>query len=448
MVFPDNRAKASGLALSAAAARQGSVHVMETVRPKSIASQSVVRHGPVFGLLFFGVFLLVGSLLSYFLLWRPWTRVQAAKTWPAHPCTVVSSRVRTHNDSDSTTYRVEIVYVYEVNGREFRSHRYKFMGLGGSFSGYAGKAAIVQQYPPGRKTVCYVNPLDPADAVLERGFTAEMWMGAIPLAFMLAGVAGVFGTLRSRRQPGDLPGWNGAGAGLEGGVGPGLGVSGAAASSASLANEFEDPAAARVLKPSGSRVGAFIFLLVFTSIWNGILYFGFIRHGVLRGRDPWGWIGTLFSVPFLLVGIAMLAITVYQSLALFNPKAELTIEPGAPRLGASLEVSWRLTGRTDRLRGLKLFLEGREEATYRQGTRTETDRQVFLTLNVADLGAAADLANGATRFTLPADSVPSFRSTNNRIIWAIDVRGDIPRWPDLKEEFEIQVRPGARMAMA
>ena len=173
MVFPDNRAKASGLALSAAAARPGSVHVMETVRPKSIASQSVVRHGPVFGLLFFGVFLLVGSVLSYFLLWRPWTRVQAAKTWPAHPCTVVSSRVRTHNDSDSTTYRVEIAYV-----------------------------------------------------------------------------------------------------------------------------------------------------------------------------------------------------------------------------------------------------------------------------------AAADLAKGAARFTLPADSVPSFRSTNNRIIWAIDVRGDIPRWPDLKEEFEIQVRPGARMAMA
>jgi len=66
MVFPDNHAKASGLAFSAAAARQGSVHVMETVRPKSIASQSVVRHGPVFGLLFFGVFLLVGSVRSYF----------------------------------------------------------------------------------------------------------------------------------------------------------------------------------------------------------------------------------------------------------------------------------------------------------------------------------------------------------------------------------------------
>jgi len=412
----------------------------ENVRPKSVPARSVARFGPAFGMFFFGLFAVIGGVAGYFL-WRPLMMVQAAKGWPAQPCTVISSRVQTHSGSDSTTYSVDILYAYEVNGREYKSNRYKFMG--GSSSGWASKAAIVQRYREGSKAVCYVNPADPTEAVLERGYTADIWLGAIPLVFITVGLVGGIASWRAHGRLALARASREEAGGVE--STPIREIIGSDWSKPVRSTvDLADPSAAKVLKPSSSRLAAFIFLVIFSAIWNGVLFFGFLGKGALTGHGSGGWFGTLFLLPFLTIGIVMLGVTVYQLLALSNPKAELRIQPGVPALGASLEISWRLSGRVHVLRGLKLFLQGREEATYRQGTRTQTDRQTFLTLQVASLDAAADLGTGQARVILPADSVPSFRSANHRIVWAIEVLGDIPRWPDLKEEFEIQVRPGAR----
>lgn len=64
--------------------------------------------------LFFGVFLAAGCIASYFLLWKPWSAWFAARSWRETPCTVESSRVAESSDSDGTTYKVEISYVYYV----------------------------------------------------------------------------------------------------------------------------------------------------------------------------------------------------------------------------------------------------------------------------------------------------------------------------------------------
>lgn len=37
----------------------------------------------------------------------------------------------------------------------------------------------------------------------------------------------------------------------------------------------------------------------------------------------------------------------------------------------------------------------------------------------------------------------SFSAENNKIIWRLDLRGDIKSWPDVKESFEIEVTPAA-----
>jgi hypothetical protein len=137
----------------------------------------------------------------------------------------------------------------------------------------------------------------------------------------------------------------------------------------------------------------------------------------------------------------VIGVLIYQVLALFNPKVEASIQPGAPRLGGSLDLNWRLTGRTDVLRSLKIFLEGREEATYRRGTSTYTDKKPFLKLQLVATTNPAEMGAGQARITLPLDTMPSFKSDNNKVVWAIQVQGDIARWPDLKEEFEVQVRP-------
>jgi hypothetical protein len=93
------------------------------------------------------------------------------------------------------------------------------------------------------------------------------------------------------------------------------------------------------------------------------------------------------------------------------------------------------------LRSLRIFLEGREEATYRRGTSTYTDKKPFLKLEVRTINDPTQMADGQARIALPLNTVPSFKSDNNRIVWVLKVEGEIPRWPDLKEEFEISVLP-------
>ncbi|MBM3860079.1 MAG: DUF3592 domain-containing protein [Verrucomicrobia bacterium] len=158
-------------------------------------------------LLFFSVFLLAGLAATWFLLIRPIARVYEARQWPATPCVVVSSQVRSHSDSDGTTYSVHIVYRYTVNRRDYQSDRYDFMG--GSSSGRKGKQAIVRRYPPGKEAVCYVNPRDPSDAVLEPRFTPMMLVGLFPLLFVGVGVGGLLWVFanKSLRKPidGALP---------------------------------------------------------------------------------------------------------------------------------------------------------------------------------------------------------------------------------------------------
>jgi hypothetical protein len=158
--------------------------------------------------LFFSVFFLVGAGTFYSFGLKPALKTLDARQWPATPCVVVSSQVKSYSDSDGTTYSVDILYRYEVNGREYRSNRRTFFG--GSSSGYEGKAKIVALFPPGTKAVCFVNPNDPTDAVLERGFEPTMLLGLLPLIFLAVGAGGliwVFQTKAFRKPAGGVPAW-------------------------------------------------------------------------------------------------------------------------------------------------------------------------------------------------------------------------------------------------
>jgi len=154
-------------------------------RTKPISDQGLRTTGRSVGVLFSLVFTVVGSVLLYTFLLRPCFKILSARHWPAVPCVILSSDVRSHRDSGhGATYSVNILYGYEFGGREFKANRYDFMG--GSSSGSGAKYSIVAQHPPGSRTVCYVNPADPAEAVLKRGFTPTMWLGLIPF-FVCAG---------------------------------------------------------------------------------------------------------------------------------------------------------------------------------------------------------------------------------------------------------------------
>ena len=406
--------------------------------PEALASQPLsARAGNIQGrkilIAFFGVFFLTGAAVFFFTFVRPVLRIIDARGWERTSCVVISSEVTRHSGSKGgSTYSVNILYSYEVKGREYRANRYNFMG--GSSSGYDGKAAIVNRHPPGAKTFCYVNPRDPTDAVLEPGVTADLWFGLIPLVFVVVGVGGLYFTLRSKKQDG---------ASLSPQVEERMRrfFPGAANSGRPLVRDEAEASPSRVLKPQFSPGAKLLGIICVAAFWNGIgSVFVWQVIQSWRKHNP-EWFLTVFMIPFVAIGLVMIGYVFYMFLSLFNPRPRLTVTPGDATLGGPLDVRWELSGRTDRISRLSVRLEGREEATYRRGTSTSTDKSVFAKIELFNTTDRAAIRSGQARVVVPPDLMHSWASGHNKIVWSLQIHGDIQWWPDVKEEFPFTVLP-------
>lgn len=146
---------------------------------------------------FSGMFLLMGTVIFCIFVVLPALRIRAARSWPEVPCRVLASRVLSdHRGNDGATYRADVLYAYTISGREFRSNRHSL--IGGSSNRQKGAIEIRDRFPVGKTAACFVNPDDPTDSVLDRGFRNELWFGAIPLIFVVIGAVGL---ARSPRKP-------------------------------------------------------------------------------------------------------------------------------------------------------------------------------------------------------------------------------------------------------
>jgi len=148
--------------------------------------------------IFFSMCALAGAGMLYPLTIRPVAKTLEAKTWAETPCRILSAQVRSHSSDDGTTYGIDIFYQYEFDGKTYKSDRYSFVG--GSSSGHKGKARVVESYKKARNPVCYVNPKDPSEAVLKRGFHLGLLVGFIPILFVAVGLAGLAHAIRGRKR--------------------------------------------------------------------------------------------------------------------------------------------------------------------------------------------------------------------------------------------------------
>ena len=276
---------------------------------------------------FFSIFALLGGGFGSPFFGPPMVKVLDARHWKPTLCVIESSSVGSgssqHTSSGSApTYRVNVTYRYDLDGRSYKGTRYQF--LGGSSSGRAAETGGDRRawYPPGKKTTCYVNPRDPGDAVIERGFTPDMWFALIPLVFVVVGVWGMVYSTRAAKRAPDAR-WQ-------------------PAALRHAADFSAVSAGARELKPSASPLGKLAFFLVFAAFWNGMisLLLGQVLRSWHTGRPEWGM--AFFSVPFVLVGIGMIFAVFYQLLAFFKPRAHLRVDPGAVALGDAFTLEWRL----------------------------------------------------------------------------------------------------------
>jgi hypothetical protein len=404
------------------------------VTPLSSKAATEARGGAWALVLFCAAFAGCGGIVSSFLVGRLFTAV-SSRSWVPVPAVVESSRVRSHSDSDSTTYSPDVLYRYEFNGREYRSNRYDIMG--GSSGGYDAKRRIVDGMPRGARVTAFVNPADPTRAVIVRGFTWDMLVLAVPVLFVVGGLLGVFFSLRAAVRKryeaqmeayirGDRP----ALAPAPKDWGPVRVPAAPGAGSGPL-----------TLKPATSPLLKLLGMTALALFWNGIVsvFLWQVVKGYRNGRAEVCL--TVFLIPFVLVGLGLVWGAFYTLLALFNPRAVLVLDRAGLALGEAANLRWALAGRAERVHRLVLRVVGREEATYRRGTDTVTDRSTFLTLDLVDTTDPAEINEGRVTLTVPKGTMHSLVAPNNKITWSLEVHGHIHGWPDVKDQYPLAVAP-------
>lgn len=145
----------------------------------------------VIGVLMSLVFIAIGGGLLYYAR-RISAKARQSLTWPAAEGVISHSAVllqmqESSSSNDSPTYKADVTYRFKVRGRDYSSERITLV----DFSSTSRRAqGIVERYRDGAPVTVYYNPVDPSDAVLERGGTT-----GIGFLFFCGGAFAVFGSL-------------------------------------------------------------------------------------------------------------------------------------------------------------------------------------------------------------------------------------------------------------
>lgn len=367
-----------------------------TATPKELSPKS----GKLFLILFGAIFAAVGLLMVKPFLIEPLHKTQDAKTWNEVQATVVSSKVKSHDSDDGTTYSPYIAYRYEIDGSEYFGDQYTFMG--GSSSGRAGKAAIVRQYPKKHKFTIYVNPANPTESVINREPSPSLLFGLIPLVFAAVGIATIIFGFRTKGSTAKLD--------------------------PKQANEHVVTLKGK--SPAAKAIG----LTLFACIWDGIVFL------IIKSDAP-----MLFPIVFGLFGIGITLGALHAILAMFNPRPTAEITPGRIHPGTNVALRWRIGGSTERIGELKVTLKCLKVTTETRRSGGETKSGTVKTpLHEEELLLCTkqrDIAQNAIQFTIPADQPASRPGNYDGIQWQLLFHGDIPRWPDMKVELPFLVYP-------
>jgi hypothetical protein len=198
--------------------------------------------------------------------------------------------------------------------------------------------------------------------------------------------------------------------------------------------------APEVLRPKYTPLARFLGILIFALFWNGMV--GVLGYFMIFSEDARApiFVKILLGL-FGVIGLGILVAAFTQFLALFNPRIHITTASTMVPLGGELNFTWTVSGRVGVLRKLRIILEGAESATYRRGTNTSTDRRVFAEIPVFESSEREFLSQGSGRAVIPPNLMHTFEAPNNKVQWQLKVIGEIPRWPDVVDEYTITVLP-------
>ncbi len=263
------------------------------------------------------------------------------------------------------------------------------------------------------------------------GWKEDIWVGLLPLLFTAVAAAGIWAIFWFHRVE--------------------------ARSDAEFAGSPASPTAPVVvsgtLKPVESRWSRTGSTLGMALFWNAVVLFFLIADVAILvegEKVAMGVFLAIFLVPFVLIGLFLIGNAGRGIRGLRNPVPQITVGRAGLPLGEAVPFEWRFEGRTERLTGLRITLEGNERATKREekvedGRRSRTvltEEKCFAEFEVVAVDDPASVAGGAGEIRVPGETVPSLRTRNAEIAWRLKVTAPTRKKPHVEDEFEVVVVPG------
>ena len=148
--------------------------------------------------------LALGAIALWMLYLAPARSAEAARGWQPTDCRIVSTeRTLRMAKRHHTKVGLEVLYEYTAQGKTHRASLYRF-------GGHVEEPEIsmaVSNLRSGTRTTCWVDPSDPAHAVLLQGFSPKPADVAFAVSCLVAGILLLAGSwLVSRRITAPPPG--------------------------------------------------------------------------------------------------------------------------------------------------------------------------------------------------------------------------------------------------
>lgn len=146
------------------------------------------------GLFFVGL----GSLFVLFL-WAAYQKAKAMDVWIETPAEILRSEVIDWRSTKYTNaeFKADLRYRYEFGGKSYESTQIKIA------DGPSGERKRIEKkikpYPAGSTVSAFVNPANPAQAVLKRNTKAAIYTVWFPMIFVIGGIGVIVSALRPGR---------------------------------------------------------------------------------------------------------------------------------------------------------------------------------------------------------------------------------------------------------
>lgn len=188
-----------------------------------------------------------------------------------------------------------------------------------------------------------------------------------------------------------------------------------------------------------------LVLGIFSLLWIGLVSILIVVATSKYWAGSTDWYLNMLTVPFAAVGVASVYFWLRMLLlttAIGPTSLEVSDLPIFP--DGSYDVYLTQAGRLN-VKSLAVLLVCDEEATYRQGTDTRTERRRIheqIVFEASDFEILPEIPyEHLFKLNVPPQAMHSFQSDHNAVQWRLVVRGDVERWSDFERTFPLIVYP-------